>query len=689
MAGFYQDAKSNVKENLRDAFEDRTGILGETIRKRREAQERQQEIQQEVAQINQATTIVRKTGGTLSSLELSFTQISENLQSIAKSLNAQVTTFDETQAVVRGPQVTQQKAPPQLTEKINKDKDDDTSMFDKLDGLLDLLKRGPKGKGKGRGKGGRGKGRTGKLGRAGRLAKLSKFAKLGGRILGPVGLILGTYEALEYLKEVKWAERLAKGEAKLAEQAFKNKKTDFSHIELTQQQAMDILSQPDSPGKTRDIASYGGLARLQQIAGIKTRSMGAQLRPMSGSQSGGVPDNWSWSDITPEKEGRATVKDERWLELEIQQESEADKIRAKLTPSQLKWLGDADPTDETIMARMPAPLPSEVAVQVAAPPPAAKPPAPPVAAKPTVPPPVAAPVDQTDAESKRLARIGKPPTAPGTDQKQTTPVTKPPVAGKKPPQPETGVINLIRSALEQFGITNRFAQAAVLANVEKESGFVPQSENLKLWAGAKNNDRFRFVFPTATKGRSDEELTAIRKDEASFGEFVYGKTTAIGQGMGNTQDGEGYKYRGRGFIQITGKKNYAFYGKLIGEDLIGNPDRANDPWVAAKIAAAFISTGLKNKLNFASLSEANRAITQAIGGARLNLNVGIGASILEKVEKFSGKFINETSPIVAGAQKDARSGGSNVVVINNTTNQTKGATVTPPRNIEVTSRVGA
>lgn len=678
MAGFYQDAKSNVKENLRDAFEDRTGILGETIRKRREAQERQQEIQQEVAQINQATTVVRKTGGTLSSLELSFTQISENLQSIAKSLNAQVTTFDETQAVVRGPQATQQKAPPQLIEKINKDKDDDTSMFDKLNGLLDLLKRGPKGKGRGRG--GRGKGRNGKLGRAGRLARLSKFAKLGGRIIGPAGVLLGAYEASEYLKEVNYGDRMAKGQGQLAEQAFKNKKTDFSQQQLTQQEAMNILSQPDSPGKNRDIASFGGLEKLQRIAGIKTRSMGAQLRPMSGSQTGGVPDNWSWSDITPEKEGRATVKDERWLELEIQQESEADKIRAKLTPSQLEWLGDADPTDESIMKRMPAPLPSEVAVQVAAPPPAAKP---------IVPPPVAAPVDQTDAESKRLARMGKPPTAPGAGQKQTTPVTKPPVAGKKPPQPETGVINLIRSALEQFGITNRFAQAAVLANVEKESGFVPQSENLKLWAGAKNNDRFRFVFPTATKGRSDEELTAIRKDEARFGEFVYGKTTAIGQGMGNTQDGEGYKYRGRGFIQITGKKNYAFYGKLIGEDLIGNPDRANDPWVAAKIAAAFISTGLKNKLNFASLSEANRAITQAIGGARLNLNVGIGASILEKVEKFSGKFINETSPIVAGAQKDARSGGSNVVVINNTTNQIKGATVTSPRTIEVTSRVGA
>lgn len=640
MAGFYQDAKSNVKENLRDAFEDRTGILGETIRKRREAQERQQEIQQEVAQINQATMVVRKTGGTLSSLELSFTQISENLQSIAKSLNAQVTTFDETQAVVRGPQATQQKPPPQLTEKINKDKDDDTSMFDKLNGLLDLLKRGPKGNGKGRGRGGRGKGRAGKLGKAGRLARLSKFAKLGGRIIGPAGVLLGAYEASEYLKEANYGDRMAKGQGQLAEQAFKNKKTDFSQQQLTQQEAMDILSQPDSPGRTRDIASFGGLERLQQIAGIKTRSMGTQ-----GKQMGATP--------SQPGEGRATVRDERWLKQ--QEDTEAEKIKAKLTPSQLEWLGDADPTDEDIMKRMPAPLPSEVAVQVAAPPPAAKPPAPP---------PVTAPVDETEAEAKRLARMGKAPTA----------VSKPVPAAAAG---AGGLVGTIISSLQSAGITSMKAISNILATIKAETNFKIRSEDLTY----RSAESIQKVFGKKRIPSVEFAGQFVNNPEALANE-VYKSTD------GNSAPGDGWKYRGRGWIQHTGKNQYQKIKEFTGIDVVSNPDLLNDPIVATKaLAWFFLKYKGKKPEQLESMSEVNRAVGFAdTTGEKAALRTASAEQITANLA--SGKDMNYLSASVASTKKKQTTGAT-VVVVNNTTNQTKGATVTPPRNIEVTSRVGA
>lgn len=46
-------------------------------------------------------------------------------------------------------------------------------------------------------------------------------------------------------------------------------------------------------------------------------------------------------------------------------------------------------------------------------------------------------------------------------------------------------------------------------------------------------------------------------------------------------------FRGRGFIMLTGRKNYEKYGKLIGVDLISNPDLAADPEIAAKIACKY------------------------------------------------------------------------------------------------------
>jgi len=57
--------------------------------------------------------------------------------------------------------------------------------------------------------------------------------------------------------------------------------------------------------------------------------------------------------------------------------------------------------------------------------------------------------------------------------------------------------------------------------------------------------------------------------------------------LGNTQVGDGARFRGRGFVQITGRANYANYGRAIGVDLIADPDRALDPKIAAEILAIY------------------------------------------------------------------------------------------------------
>ncbi len=47
--------------------------------------------------------------------------------------------------------------------------------------------------------------------------------------------------------------------------------------------------------------------------------------------------------------------------------------------------------------------------------------------------------------------------------------------------------------------------------------------------------------------------------------------------LGNTQPGDGPKFKGRGFVQITGRKNYQLYTNLLGIDFVGHPDLAADP----------------------------------------------------------------------------------------------------------------
>ena len=57
------------------------------------------------------------------------------------------------------------------------------------------------------------------------------------------------------------------------------------------------------------------------------------------------------------------------------------------------------------------------------------------------------------------------------------------------------------------------------------------------------------------------------------------------QGLGNTQPGDGPRYKGRGFIQLTGRANYTRYSKILGVDLVNNPDLAMRPDIAARIVA--------------------------------------------------------------------------------------------------------
>jgi Chitinase class I len=88
---------------------------------------------------------------------------------------------------------------------------------------------------------------------------------------------------------------------------------------------------------------------------------------------------------------------------------------------------------------------------------------------------------------------------------------------------------------------------------------------------------------------------------------LYEPGTPKGIRLGNTVAGDGAKFKGRGYIQLTGRDNYTRVGQQVGTNLVGNPQLANDPSIAGLILAQF----LKNKESAIRAALANDDLLEA------------------------------------------------------------------------------
>jgi predicted chitinase len=203
-------------------------------------------------------------------------------------------------------------------------------------------------------------------------------------------------------------------------------------------------------------------------------------------------------------------------------------------------------------------------------------------------------------------------------------------------------LELVKAALQKQGMNDPKYIAATLGNVMKETGGKSISENMDY--SKTSNERIKKIFGSRAAGKTDQELDTIKKDPKQMGEMMYGSGTKMGQQMGNTEPGDGWKYRGRGFIQLTGKSNYAAASKAIYGDnrLVDNPDLVNDPAVAAEVSAwymkkgqARMASGLGIDTKNMTQDQANLLATSQIAGGDIRKKGAIGQELSGKVDKFA------------------------------------------------------
>ena len=151
------------------------------------------------------------------------------------------------------------------------------------------------------------------------------------------------------------------------------------------------------------------------------------------------------------------------------------------------------------------------------------------------------------------------------------------LAGKLP----AAVIAQIPDTAAEFGITTNLRLAHFLAQCALESmGFTATVENLNYRAA-----RLIQVFPKYFRG---VDPNAYANNPAKIGSRVY----ANRMGNGDEASGDGFKFRGRGYIQLTGKNNYTSFSTFVGEDCVANPDLVATKYPLASAAFYFKSNNV-------------------------------------------------------------------------------------------------
>jgi putative chitinase len=189
------------------------------------------------------------------------------------------------------------------------------------------------------------------------------------------------------------------------------------------------------------------------------------------------------------------------------------------------------------------------------------------------------------------------------------------------------LVDVFNETFERWGISTVRQQAGFIGQCGHECGnFKILEENLNYRAATLLR-----LFPRTPKrawGFTPEEAAAYEKQPRKIANRIYGNR------MGNRDEasGDGYRFRGSGWLQLTGHANFFHASKALGEDFVANPDLVRTPKYAALTAGWFWSTHGCNPL-----AEAGdwTALTKRINGGTIGLEDRV-KHIREAINVLSG-----------------------------------------------------
>ncbi len=171
------------------------------------------------------------------------------------------------------------------------------------------------------------------------------------------------------------------------------------------------------------------------------------------------------------------------------------------------------------------------------------------------------------------------------------------------------VIAMIPDTAAKFQINTPLRLAHFLAQCGHESGgFRATQENLNYSAKGLMGT-FKKYFPT------EALANAYQRNPQKIANKVYANRMA----NGDEASGDGYKFRGRGYIQLTGKDNYTQFGNSIGENITSNPDVVSGKYALLSAAWFWSKNGLNKLADGGATDAVVTSITKRVNGGTIGL----------------------------------------------------------------------
>jgi putative chitinase len=170
------------------------------------------------------------------------------------------------------------------------------------------------------------------------------------------------------------------------------------------------------------------------------------------------------------------------------------------------------------------------------------------------------------------------------------------------------VLAQIPDTAAKFNITNTLRLAHFLAQASHESGgFKAVTENLNYSA-----DGLKKIFPKYFPGNISESY-------ARNPEKIANKVYSSRMGNGDEASGDGYRYKGSGFIQLTGKSNYAAFDKFVDDDILDNPSLVATKYPLASAAWFFNANKLWAICDKGDSDQVVAEVTKRVNGGHIGL----------------------------------------------------------------------